>query len=223
MASIKSFLTSSVGRKFIVGITGLGLSGFVLVHMSGNMLMFVGPEAYNTYGHKLISNPLIEVAEAGLVVMFLVHMGLALKLALENRAARPIDTSMKASNCAKNARFGSRYMALTGMLVFAFIVLHLISFKYGTYYSVTYNGVEMRDLHRLIVEKFKSPLYSGWYLFSMAVLFVHLAHGFSASFQSLGLFSVRECVVKKIGWAFALLVAGGFFIQPIYGFFYGGN
>ncbi len=223
MAHLKTFLKSSVGRKFLVGLTGLGLSGFVLTHMAGNMLMFVGPEAYNTYGHKLTSTPLIYLAEAGLLAMFVVHMGLALKLALENKQARGTGPSQNASNCEKNARFGSRYMALTGILVLAFIVLHLISFKYGTYYSVNYQGVEMRDLHRLVVEKFKSPLYSGWYLFSMIVLFVHLAHGFSAAFQSLGFFSVRNCLIKKIGWAFALLVAGGFFIQPIYGYFYGGN
>jgi succinate dehydrogenase / fumarate reductase cytochrome b subunit len=223
MASIKLFLKSSVGRKFLVGITGLGLSGFVLIHMSGNMLMFVSPEAYNTYGHKLITNPLIYVAEAGLVTMFLVHMGLALSLAFENKAARPIAPSQSPSNCEKNARFGSRYMAITGIFVLAFVILHLITFKYGPHYPVTYNGVEMRDLHKLIVEKFKSPLYSGWYLFSMLVLFVHLAHGFSASFQSLGFFSVRNHLVKKIGWAFAFIVAGGFFIQPIYGYFYGGN
>jgi len=223
MASIKLFLKSSVGRKFLVGITGLGLSGFVLAHMAGNLLMFVSPEAYNTYGHKLISNPLIYLAEAGLVVMFVVHMGLALKLAMENRIARAQAPSQNPSNGEKDARFGSRYMALTGILVLVFVVLHLITFKYGPYYPVTYNGVEMRDLHKLVIEKFKSPLYSGWYLFSMLVLFVHLAHGFSASFQSLGLFSVRKCVIKKLGWLFALIVAGGFFIQPIYGYFYGGN
>lgn len=223
MASLKLFLKSSVGRKFLVAITGLGLSGFVLTHMAGNMLMFVGPEAYNTYGHKLTSNPLIYIAEAGLLVMFIVHMGLALKLALENKQARNKAPSQQPSNCEKSARFGSRFMALTGILVLAFVVLHLITFKYGPYYPVTYNGVEMRDLHRLIVEKFKSPVYSGWYLFSMAVLFVHLAHGFSAAFQSLGLFSVRNCLIKKLGWLFAFLVAGGFFIQPIYGYFYGGN
>ena len=81
----------------------------------------------------------------------------------------------------------------------------------------------MRDLHRLVIEIFKSPLYTIGYLFSMVVLFVHLAHGFSAVFQSLGLFSVRGYIIKKLGWAFALLVAGGFFIQPIYGYFYGGK
>ncbi len=223
MTSLKSLLKSSVGKKFLVGITGLGLSGFVLIHMSGNLLMFFGPEMYNTYGHKLVTNPLIYGAEVGLVLMFLVHMGLALSLTLANRSARPIAPSQLPSSCEKSARFGSRYMALTGLLVLTFVVLHLITFKYGTYYPVTYNGVEMRDLHRLVIEIFKSPLYTIGYLFSMVVLFVHLAHGFSAVFQSLGLFSVRGCIIKKLGWAFALLVAGGFFIQPIYGYFYGGK
>ncbi len=223
MASIKLFLKSSVGRKFLVGITGLGLSGFVLTHMAGNMLMFVGPEAYNTYGHKLITNPFIYIAEVGLLAIFFVHMGLALCLALENKKARALAPSQKPSNCEKDARLGSRYMVHTGILVFVFVVLHLITFKYGPYYPVSYHGVEMRDLHRLIVENFKSPLYSGWYLFSMVILFSHLVHGFSASFQSLGFFSVRNCLIKKMGWAFAFIIAGGFFIQPIYGYFYGGN
>ena len=223
MASFKLLVKSSVGRKFLVGATGLALSDFVLTHMSGNTLLWLGPEAYNTYAHKLISNPFIVVAEVILVSLFLTHVVLALLLARENKVARSLAPSQLASNCEKNARFGSRYMVLTGLLVLVFSVLHLITFKYGTVYTTTYNGVEMRDLHRLVVETFKLPLYTGWYLISMVVLFVHLAHGFTATFQSLGLFSVKHPCLKKLGWFFAFIVAGGFFSQPIYGYFFGGN
>ncbi len=152
MSRCKAFLCSSIGKKFIVAITGLGLSGFTLTHMAGNLLLLVGPEAYNRYAHALITNPFIYVAEAGLVLMFLVHLAVALKLQLENRASRPISPSRLPSNCEKRARFASRYMALTGLLIMVFVVLHLKDFKYGAHYEVTYNGVVMRDLHRLVLE-----------------------------------------------------------------------
>ena len=217
---LKNFICSSVGKKFLVGLTGLGLSGFVLMHMSGNMLLFVGSDAYNKYAHTLISNPLIIPAEIGLVVMFLMHMGLALKLNLENRTAAGSVRSMKASNCDKDARFGSRYMAQTGLLVFVFLVLHLLYFKYGTYYETELHGEKVRDLYRLVSESFHDPKVVAWYVFSMVVLFTHLAHGFSAVFQTIGLGSVRCCTLKKVGWGFALLVAGGFISQPLYFFFF---
>lgn len=211
-----SHLCSTVFKKQIVALTGLGLSGFVLAHMSGNLLMFLGPEAYNTYGHKLVTNPLIYPAEIALVVMFVVHIFLAASLTRQNRLAKPQTAGALRSGSEKMARFGSQSMILTGAVVFVFTVLHLITFKWGTYYEATYQGVVMRDLHRLVVEKFQEPLYVGWYLFSLALLGVHLSHGFSATFQSLGIGSVRWPCLKKLGWAFGLLIALGFMSQPIY-------
>ena len=87
--SIAITLGSSIVRKQLVGITGLLLCGFLLAHLTGNFLLFVGPEAFNKYGHTLTSNPLIYVAEAGLAVLFLGHLGMALKLTLQNNQARP--------------------------------------------------------------------------------------------------------------------------------------
>lgn len=216
----KNFLCSSVGKKFLVGLTGLGLSGFVLMHMSGNMLLLVGQDAYNHYAHAMITNPLLLVAELGLIAIFLIHLGLALKLNWENKTARGVGPSQKPSNCDKDARFGSRYMVHTGLLILVFVILHLITFKYGTYYETELDGHKVRDLYRLVAEEFHKPGYVAWYVFSMLILFTHLAHGFSAVFQTLGLGSVRQGWVKKIGWVFAVIVAGGFTSQPIYFYFF---
>jgi succinate dehydrogenase / fumarate reductase cytochrome b subunit len=191
--------------------------------MAGNLLLFCGPETYNEYSYKLVHNPLLLPAEIGLLLAFVLHVYLACKLTLENRAARPLAPANGGGSGEKAARFGSKSMILTGILVFVFVILHLITFKWGTYYEATYGGTEMRDLYRLAVEKFSSPLYVGWYLFSLVILGIHLSHGFSATFQSLGFNSVRRCGVKKVGYAFAAIVAFGFISQPIYLFLTGGK
>jgi len=215
-------LSTSVGKKWLVGLTGLGLSGFVLTHMAGNMLIITGAEAYNRYGYMLITNPLLPLAEIGLVVMLLVHMGLAMSLARANHAAKGVKpyTTPTKDQCDR-ASFASRSMVLTGLLVFVFLVLHLITFKYGDHYTAVYGGVEMRDLHRLIVEKFKDPIYVGWYVFSLLVLGVHLSHGASSFLQSLGMGSTRNSCLKRIGYAFAAIVSLGFISQPLYVMFGG--
>jgi succinate dehydrogenase / fumarate reductase, cytochrome b subunit len=215
---------STVGKKLWVALTGIGLSGFLLTHMSGNLLILAGPEAYNKYSHALISNPLIYIAEAGLVVIFLVHVYLAIALNWASRAAKAGGTSVSPSG-EKEARFGSKYMVLTGLVTFVFLVLHLITFKYGAHYSATYNGLEMRDLHRLVLEKFHEPLYVGWYVAALLILGVHLVHGISALFQTLGIGSVRNCRIKMVGYGFTALVIVGFIVQPLYVFLFmqGGN
>lgn len=208
-------LRTSVGKKFLISITGLIFSGFVLSHMAGNLLLLVSAEAYNKYSHTLVSNPLIYVAEGVLVVALLTHMALALSLALENRAARGVKP-YRATNGAKSANLGSRWMVQTGLLIFVFLVLHLITFKYGTYYEATYDGHTMRDIYRVVFEKFHDPVYVIWYEFSLLVLFVHLRHGISSCLQSLGVASSRNCNLQIAGWVFAALVAGGFAVQPLY-------
>jgi len=215
------FARTSVGKKFIVGITGLGLSGFALSHMAGNLLLFVGPDAYNRYSHALTSNPLIYVAEAALVLFFLVHMGVAAKLAIENRKAAEVRQPVAARK--KDTTFAAKTMIYSGGLLLVFLVLHLITFKYGTYYSYNLDGVEIRDMYRLVQEQFQEPLYVGWYVFSLIVLGLHLSHGVSAAFQSLGVASSLNPGLKKIGMAVALFIAVGFLSQPLYLFFQGVN
>jgi succinate dehydrogenase / fumarate reductase, cytochrome b subunit len=222
MHRLKAWISSSVGKKQIVGLSGLGIAGFTLGHMSGNLLMFISPKAYNAYGHSLVTNPLFPLIEAVLFLAFVTHIFFAIRLSIHNRSARPMGYTSFGSGL-KRTSFAARSMILTGLLVLAFLVLHIATFKYGPYYSVVYDGVEMRDLYKLIFEKFQEPLYVAWYVFSLVVLGVHLNHGVSSLFQSLGLLSARTVFLRQLSWAFSLIVAGGFIAQPLWIYCCGGN
>ncbi len=214
-SNCRSIGCSSVVRKQVVALSGMALCGFMLTHMLENMLILVGAEIYNRYTHFLTSNPLIPAAEVGLALLFVVHILMAIVVTAENRSARSKEATLK-PNGEKDARFGSRSMILSGLLVLAFLVLHLITFRFGDYYRVSYGGVEMRDLYRLVIEKFNDPLYTAWYVFALLVLGVHLSHGASAFVQTLGLGSVRNAQLRRAGWIFAFVVAVGFISQPLY-------
>lgn len=210
---LHDLLKTTVFQKQIVAVSGLLLSGFVLVHMSGNLLILISAESYNHYSHALISNPFLEVAEMGLALVFILHVLFAISLTRRNRESR---SERPYVAHVKVARFGSRSMILTGLLTIAFLILHLKTFKYGAYYEVEYGGVAMRDLHRLVIEKFREPFYSAFYVFSMVLLGIHLCHGFASVFQSLGVSSVRKRWVRNLGYTLAVVVSVGFAIQPLY-------
>ncbi|MCB0364206.1 MAG: succinate dehydrogenase cytochrome b subunit [Bdellovibrionaceae bacterium] len=213
------FFGSKIGKKYLVALTGLGLSFFVLSHMLGNMLILVSPQAYNNYGHALISNPFIYLAELGLVGLFVVHMALAMKLTRENWKARPVPYAVTATG-DKSTSLTTRSMWAQGILLLVFTIHHLITFKYGPHYEVDYGGTIIRDLHRLVVETFQDPLYVGWYLICLLALGFHLSHGVSSSIQTLGIYHPRHfCKFKALGFLYAVLVVLGFVSQPLYVFF----
>lgn len=220
MEPLLRLLKSTIGGKTLVGITGLGLSGFVFAHMAGNMLIFVSPDAYNMYGHKLITNPLIYVAEAGLIAMFLVHLGKSLHLTYLNRVARPQKYAVSAAG-DKGTSMVQKTLWAQGLLILLFVVLHLNTFKFGTIYEVNIDGEKVRDLHRLVVEVFQQPGYVVGYIVSLIVLGLHLSHGFGSAFQTLGLNHPKYTpMIKSISWVYAIVVAGGFISQPIYVFLF---
>ncbi len=214
------YFSSSVGRKQVMGITGLVWSLFVLTHMAANMLILFSAEKYNLYSHALTSNPLLIVAELGLLLTLTFHVVDGVWLTFQNRAARTQKYAMP-TNGEKKARFQSKYMIFHGSLLLAFIILHLITFKYGPVYMTTINGVEMRDLHRLVLEVFRNPIYVTWYVISMIVVFFHLSHGFYSGFASLGLYHPRIApLLSKFGYFYAFVIAAGFLSQPIYVYFF---
>lgn len=216
-----SFLTSTIGRKYLVAVTAIAWCGFVMIHMIGNMLIFAGAEAYNKYSYTLISNPFIYIAEAVLVTLLLVHAVTGLGLAYRNRRSKPQMYAVRAVG-AKAAPVSSRTMAYTGSIILAFIIWHLITFKYGPHYSVTYNGIEMRDLYRLIQERFHEPLYVVGYCVVMLLVGTHLYHGVKSIFQSLGVNHPRyNGLFRGFGYFYAIVVAAGFFAQPLYVYFAG--
>jgi succinate dehydrogenase / fumarate reductase, cytochrome b subunit len=210
---------STLGRKQLIGLTGVGLSLFMMIHMLENMLILVGPQAYNNYTHFLTSNPLIYLAEAGLVALFLGHIFLASAISIKNWGARTTSYAVTASG-AKATSLTQRTLWAQGLLILVFLILHLITFKYGTEYSVNYGQGEIRDLHRLVIEVFKTPIYIGWYLVALVVLGFHLSHGVGSAFQTMGLHHVRyQGLIRKFSLLYAVVVAGGFIVQPLYVFF----
>lgn len=218
-AGIGGWLCSTIGRKQLIGVTGLGLSLFLLVHMAGNMLILAGPEAYNKYAHALITNPFLPIAQGGLIAMFFGHLILAIRLQILNWGARDTRYAVM-SNGEKGTSMVQRSLWAQGLVILVFVILHLVTFKYGTHYTATYNGVEMRDLHRLVIEVFNEPGYVAWYVVALVILGFHIGHGVGSSFQTLGFRHPRYvCAVKLLSLGYAVVVIGGFLSQPIYVFF----
>jgi len=213
------FVKSTVGRKYIMGISGLVWMGFVLSHMAGNMLILVSPDLYNAYGHAIVSNkPLLYSAESVLVLALIVHVATAISLTIENRRAKGTRYAVSASG-EKASTLASRTMGMQGSVILAFIILHLATFKYGTHYDTTVNGVQMRDLHRLIVEVFQQPGYVLWYVVALILLMFHLSHGASSIFQSFGFLERKmQKGLRKFAWTYAIIVVAGFLSQPAYVF-----
>lgn len=209
--AVSRYFVSSIGRKQLIAVTGLLLCGFLVSHLLGNLLILVGADAFNLYAHKLISmGALLYVAEAGLTAIFLVHLGLAIKLTLENKAARGQKYYVK-NRTGRGETFMSATMPYTGLILLVFLISHILNFKFGTYYTTTVDGVEMRDLHRLVVEFFRSPLNVAWYVFAMAAAALHTAHGFQSAFQSFGWnHTVWMPKIRLLAKVYAVLVAGGF-------------
>jgi succinate dehydrogenase / fumarate reductase cytochrome b subunit len=211
-----SYLCSTIGKKQIMAVAGLALCLFVLAHAAGNLLMFHSPEAYNKYGHAIVSNPLLYVAEAGLVLMFLAHIFSGVKVTLRNRAARPQNYAVNATG-EKATSVTTKTMWVQGVAILAFVVLHLITFKYGPHYTTQVNGVEMRDLFKLVYEVFQSPVYVGWYLAVLLVLCFHLSHGLYSSLQTLGLHHPKYMPkIKCLSVLYGVFVSFAFISQPIY-------
>ena len=223
MKWLTTYLKSSIGKKNVMGITGLLLCGFLVTHLAGNFLILCSPQAFNEYAHALITNPLILPAELGLAALFLSHIFMGIKLVMENKKARPENYVMKV-HTGRGSTFASSTMPYTGLIILVFLILHLLHFRFGEVYYMTYDGVKMRDLHRLIMETFSSPYYVAWYVFAQSALGVHLSHGFQSAFQSIGFNHPKYTpILKKISLAFAIIVAMGFNIIAVWCYLQGGQ
>lgn len=209
-------LGTTVGTKILIGLTGLALVGFLIFHLAGNLLLFWGPEKYNEHAHALIANPLVIPAEIGLAALFLLHAIKAILNFIGNRSARPQGYAAKEwAGGASRKTVSSTSMIVSGIVLFVFVVLHLVTFKYGPYYASPEPGV--RDLYRLLVEVFQSPGYVVFYVVCMVIVGMHLRHGASSAFQSLGLMPERWTRgMLRLGVAVALAVGGGFVLIPIW-------
>jgi len=189
---------SSLGKKYVMALTGIALFGFVIGHLVGNLQVFGNPDLINTYAHFLKSKPgLIWGARLGLLATVGLHVAAAITLSVANRAARPVPY---AGGSAYGSAWRSRYMLVSGLVILAFIVYHLL------HYTVLVPGINgagidftrlttaipgtpepVADVYAMMVRGFQVPWVALFYLAAQALLFVHLGHGLASAFQSLGL------------------------------------
>ena len=228
VATLRGRLTTTVGRELLVGVTGLALVGFIVIHLSGNLLIFVGPEAFNAYAAKLHSlGPLLWVARIGLITTFVVHIGAAISLAKENRAARA--QSYESQTFQGRKTVATRLMLLSGLTVLFFLFFHLSDFTLSNHEGAAgaVNGVEL-GLYGLVWNSFSNPLRVAFYLLGVGCLGMHLSHATASVLVTLGILRDKttanaEIVAKIVGLTFFV----GFSSIPVYilikAFFLGGN
>jgi len=223
MSSRLRVFGSSVGTKIAIGLTGLALLLYLVTHIAGNLLIFLGPRVFNQYSHVLLSNPLIPIIEIGLLVIFAIHVYKSVRMFLANQQARPLAYARKRSAGRPSRKsIASSTMIASGLWLLLFVVVHVTQFKYGTEYMTADTGI--RDLYRLEMENFSHPLLVVFYVLSMMVVGSHLWHGVSSAFQSVGAdeprWTPRALVFGRI---VAVLIAGGFMVIALWAYFVGGS
>jgi succinate dehydrogenase / fumarate reductase cytochrome b subunit len=208
---------SSIGKKAVVALSGLGLVLFLVVHLAGNLTLFADDDgaAFDGYAHALEANPLLPVAEIGLLVLLLVHVVMAVRVSRENHEARAQRNAARASFGASTP--GSRSMIVTGALVLLFIVIHISDFRARTLFAPWEGGT----LAGMVKERLASPAGMVIYALGSIVVGVHLSHGIRSVFQSLGFSHPRwNVLLRNGGLALAVLLGLGFLSFPIVLFFF---
>jgi succinate dehydrogenase / fumarate reductase cytochrome b subunit len=215
--SFRRIFSSSVGTKLVIGVTGLALFAYMLLHLVGNALVFLGPDTFNGYSHFLLSNPLIVPIEIGLLLVFLLHIYKTATMWRQSRAARP-ERYVKKAPAGHTSRksFASSTMIASGIVILAFVVLHVKQFKYGTFYLAA-GSESIRDLYRTEIEVFQQPLWVAVYVLCTLIVGLHLRHGIASAFQSLGLDHPRfSRHIVAWGIALAILIGGGLAVIPVW-------
>jgi succinate dehydrogenase / fumarate reductase, cytochrome b subunit len=205
---------SSVGSKYVMAVTGLLLIGFVLAHMAGNLLIFAGREALNAYAHALEDKPpLLWTARVVLLAIFVLHVVLGIRLTRDNLRARPVRYVYEDT---VQANWASRHMLLTGLVLLAFVVYHLLHFTFGVTdpshfkYRLPLDPQKYRDVAAMVVGGFRQPVVTLAYVVAMVFLALHLWHGAASWFQSLGLNGRGyDKVINRVGPVIALVVLVG--------------
>ncbi|RYD78954.1 MAG: succinate dehydrogenase cytochrome b subunit [Sphingobacteriales bacterium] len=203
--------TYSIGKKIIMALTGIFLVTFLIEHLVGNLLLLAGDEgvAYAEYSHWAVNNPFIRTVEIVLVFGFLFHIVDGIILTLQNKKAR-------GSGYVVNRRpssYTSRNMIISGLVLLAFLGIHLASF----FWPYRVSDVGHTDLFQVAVHKFKNPLFCGFYILSFILLGMHLWHGFSSAFQTIGMRHPKYYpAVKGLGYILAIGLPLGFAVIALY-------
>lgn len=217
------FLNSSIGKKFMMAVTGSFLLMFLIIHLIGNITLFFGPGAFNTYVSTLdVVKPLIRVIEVVLLAVFVLHIFNGLRLWLENKKAR--GTTYKINGSSENSTVFSRTMVLTGSIILIFLVLHLATFFWRFNVHDPEGLAQHHQYYNIVLGFLKMPWYSILYIIAVLILGFHLNHGFQSAFQTFGWNHNRYFpLIKKLGTIYAIIMALGFASMPLYFLLGGGN
>lgn len=201
----------SIIKKQIVAVTGLGMVGFLIAHLSGNFLFYAGPKAFNDYAAFLHSlGKLLWVARIGLIVMFIVHIIFTILLVIENKKARSKNYALYQNHGEKKS-LAVKLMPYTGSILLAYVILHLIDFTFPdkTIYA---NG-----LYELVSITLSQPIHALWYMVAMACVGFHLSHGIQSVVQTFGI--SNKAIMKttrKLSLSLGVAVGVGFGSIPLY-------
>jgi len=213
-------LSTTVGQKILMAVTGLSLCGFLVAHLGGNLKLYAGEQAFNDYAHTLHSlGPLLAAAEVGLFATFVLHIGLAISTGAMNSIARKKEYAVRESKQGLSILpngGASNWMMLTGLLILAFLVTHILDMKLkanpGVDYSAAMNADKVVDNEFHAVKSvLTTPLNAVIYITGFIALGIHLSHGVRSALQTLGINHKRWNLLLKIGGIlFAWGIAFGF-------------
>lgn len=222
MGWFSKFLSSSIGQKYLMSLTGLFLMLFLIVHLIGNLQLLYtdGGEAFNTYAYFMTHNPLIKIISYSLYAFILIHAFQGVSLWLKNRAAR--GNIKYAVQHTRSSERAARSMAWLGIVIFIFLLIHLYQFwlqmKMGVLPPVNVAAYDhtVQNLYLPVAEAYKNPLWVVFYVICMVVVAMHLWHGFWSSFQTLGINHPRYTpLIKGIGVVYSIGIPVGFALIPV--------
>jgi succinate dehydrogenase cytochrome b subunit len=218
MSSRLRVFSSSVGTKIVIGLSGLLLIIYLLIHVGGNLLVFFGPRVFNTYAYNMeVRNPTLPLIEIALLILFLIHIFKTIKMYLANAAARPVSYVKKErAGYTSRKSLASSTMIFGGLWIVVFLIIHVKAFRFSPEIEWPGGG---RNLYQQEMAVFANPLMVAFYIVSMLVVGSHLWHGASSAFQSMGLthprWTPRLIVAGKV---LAVLVAGAFIVIAVWAY-----
>ncbi|HAH36841.1 MAG TPA: succinate dehydrogenase [Algoriphagus sp.] len=224
MSWVTKTLSSTLGRKLIMGLTGLFLILFLTGHVSGNLLLFKGDDgqAFNIYAKFMTTNPAVKILSYLTYISIIGHVVWSIWLTRQNKAARPVGYAV--SKASTNSTWSSRNMGILGTIILIFLVVHLQGFWYemhwGNVPTVTYEGEEYKDLFSIVTFAFQNELLVAGYVIAMGFLGFHLSHGFASAFQTLGLSHKKYSpAIETVGKIYCVVVPAVFASMPLYIYF----
>ena len=212
MSKTTAFLTSSVGRKILMGLTGFFLCSFLVVHLYINLFLFKqdGGGTFDVYSEFMATYPLIRPLEVVLFLGFILHAIVGIWLWISNRKARP--QRYQVNKASDNSTLASRTTFLTGSVVLIFLVIHI-----NTFFVQSRFFPSGKTMYQIIEEAFRHPWYDAFYAVAIAFLAYHLKHGFESAFQTFGIRHEKyQTLIQLAGIVFWLIIPLGFVAMPFY-------